>query len=177
MNPLLILISFTLMLLSTFANASASEQTYQLDTGDTISIQVYGEDDLSIKNILITSDGYFDYPYLGRIKAIHKTPKQLKYEIETGLKGDYLINPKVMVTINNFRLFYVNGEVRKPGGFEYKPGLTIEKAIALAGGLTDRASRKSINLTKHNTGTTVKGVSMHLSVEPGDIVFIDQSFF
>ncbi len=177
MNPLFKLISFTLLLLSTFANASSSEQTYQLDTGDTISVQVYGEEDLSIKNIIITSDGYFDYPYLGRIKAISKTPKQLKYEIETGLKGDYLINPKVMVTINNFRLFYVNGEVRKPGGFEYKPGLTIEKAIALAGGLTDRASRKSINLTRHNTGTTVEGVSMHRAVEPGDIVFIDQSFF
>ncbi|MDF5034290.1 SLBB domain-containing protein, partial [Vibrio parahaemolyticus] len=115
--------------------------------------------------------------YLRRIKAIKKTPKQLKYEIETGLKGDYLINPKVMVTINNFRLFYVNGEVRKPGGFEYRPGLTIEKAIALAGGLTDRASRKGINLTKHKTGQTMEGVSMHRNVEPGDIVFIDQSFF
>lgn len=177
MNPLYKLISLTLLLLSTFVNASSSEQTYQLDTGDTISIQVYGEEDLSIKNILITSDGYFDYPYLGRIKAINKTPKQLKYEIETGLKGDYLINPKVMVNINRFRLFYVNGEVRKPGGFEYQPGLTIEKAIALAGGLTDRASRKSINLTQHNTGTTVEGVNMQHAVEPGDIVFIDQSFF
>ncbi len=177
MNPIFKLISFMLLLLSTFANASSNEQTYQLDTGDTISIQVYGEEDLSIQNILITSDGYFDYPYLGRIKAINKTPKQLKYEIETGLKGDYLINPKVMVNINNFRLFYVNGEVRKPGGFEYKPGLTIEKAIALAGGLTDRASRKNINLTKHNSGATVEGVSMQRSVEPGDIVFIDQSFF
>lgn len=49
MNPLFKLISFTLLLLSTFANASSSEQTYQLDTGDTISIQVYGEEDLSIK--------------------------------------------------------------------------------------------------------------------------------
>lgn len=116
-------------------------------------------------------------PTLAELKQSKKTPKQLKYEIETGLKGDYLINPKVMVTINNFRLFYVNGEVRKPGGFEYRPGLTIEKAIALAGGLTDRASRKGINLTKHKTGQTMEGVSMHRNVEPGDIVFIDQSFF
>ncbi|EIV8638001.1 polysaccharide export protein [Vibrio parahaemolyticus] len=177
MNPLFKLIGLALLLFSTFVSANSNEQDYLLDTGDTISVQVYGEEDLSIKNILITSDGYFDYPYLGRIKAINKTPKQLKYEIETGLKGGYLINPKVMVTINYFRLFYVNGEVRKPGGFEYRPGLTIEKAIALAGGLTDRASRKSINLTKHKTGKTVEGVSMQRTVEPGDIVFIDQSFF
>ncbi len=177
MNPLMRFISLVVLLFSTIATAATNEQDYRLDTGDTISIQVYGEEDLSILNILITSDGYFDYPYLGRIKAIQKTPKQIKDEIETGLKGDYLIDPKVMVTINNFRLFYVNGEVRKPGGFEYRPGLTIEKAIALAGGLTDRASRKGINLTKHNTGNTVENVDMHLNVEPGDIVFIDQSFF
>ncbi|MGP8306057.1 polysaccharide biosynthesis/export family protein [Vibrio sp. YIC-376] len=177
MNPLIKFISLVFLLFSTLATASSNEQDYLLDTGDTISVQVYGEDDLSIKNILITSDGYFDYPYLGRIKAIQKTPKQIKDEIETGLKGDYLINPKVMVTINTFRLFFVNGEVRKPGGFEYRPGLTIEKAIALAGGLTDRASRKGVNLTKHKTGKTVESVSMDLNVEPGDIVFIDQSFF
>ncbi|CAM2930863.1 polysaccharide biosynthesis/export family protein [Vibrio mytili] len=177
MNPLIKLISLVLLLFSTVATADSNEQDYLLDTGDTISVQVYGEEDLSISNILITSDGYFDYPYLGRIKAIQKTPKQIKEEIEAGLKGDYLINPKVMVTINTFRLFYVNGEVRKPGGFEYRPGLTIEKAIALAGGLTDRASRNSINLTKHKSGQTIEGVNMHLNVEPGDIVFIDQSFF
>lgn len=176
MNPLIKFISLVFLLFSTLATANSNEQDYLLDTGDTISVQVYGEEDLSIKNILITSDGYFDYPYLGRIKAIQKTPKQIKDEIETGLKGDYLINPKVMVTINTFRLFYVNGEVRKPGGFEYRPGLTIEKAIALAGGLTT-ASRKGVNLTKHKTGKTVESVSMDLNVEPGDIVFIDQSFF
>ncbi len=177
MNPLITFISLFLWLFCSLATASTNEQDYLLDTGDTISIQVYGEQDLSILNILITSDGHFDYPYLGRIKAIQKTPKQIKDEIEAGLKGDYLINPKVMVTINTFRLFYVNGEVRKPGGFEYRPGLTVEKAIALAGGLTDRASRKGVNLTQHKSGKTVKNVEMHFNVSPGDIVFIDQSFF
>ncbi|NMS07988.1 polysaccharide biosynthesis/export family protein, partial [Vibrio parahaemolyticus] len=70
--------SVALLLFSTLVNADSNEEDYLLDTGDTISVQVYGEEDLTIKNILITSDGYFDYPYLGRIKAIKKTPKQLK---------------------------------------------------------------------------------------------------
>lgn len=156
---------------------ASDDQNYTLDTGDSISVQVYGEDDLSIATILITSDGYFDFPYLGRIKAKGKTPKQLRYEIETGLKGDYLIKPKVMVNIVNFRLFYVNGEVRKPGGFEYQPGLTLEKAIAVAGGLTDRASKRSIKITRHKTGADVNKAAMSLVVYPGDIIFVDQSFF
>ncbi|EXJ48164.1 polysaccharide biosynthesis/export family protein, partial [Vibrio parahaemolyticus VPTS-2010] len=60
MNPLFKLIGLALLLFSTFVSANSNEQDYLLDTGDTISVQVYGEEDLSIKNILITSDGYFD---------------------------------------------------------------------------------------------------------------------
>lgn len=87
------------------------------------------------------------------------------------------MNPKVMVSINKFRAFYVNGEVRRPGSFEYQPGLTIEKAIAIAGGLTDRASRSNIHLTQSQSGETIKKVSLSQKVSPGDIVVIEQSFF
>ncbi|MDW2329476.1 polysaccharide export protein, partial [Vibrio sp. 1401] len=55
MNPLFKLIGLALLLFSTFVSANSNEQDYLLDTGDTISVQVYGEEDLSIKNILITS--------------------------------------------------------------------------------------------------------------------------
>ncbi|WP_117233114.1 polysaccharide biosynthesis/export family protein [Vibrio maerlii] len=177
MKPLFHLLSFILVSLVSLPALSNDEQNYTLDTGDSISVQIYGEKDLSIDSILITSDGYFDFPYLGRIKAIGKTPKQLRYEIEGGLKGDYLINPKVMVNIINFRLFYVNGEVRKPGGFEYQPGLTLEKAIAVAGGVTDRASLRNIKITRHKSGKNVSKASMNHVVYPGDIIFVDQSFF
>ncbi|HDY8036115.1 polysaccharide biosynthesis/export family protein [Vibrio vulnificus] len=165
------------LILAPYVSASISDAGYQLNSGDSISILVYGEDDLSIPNILLTSDGQIDYPYLGRVLVKGKTPKELKEEIEQKLKGDYLVNPKVMVSINKFRSFYVNGEVRRPGSFEYQPGLTIEKAIAIAGGLTDRASRSNIHLTQSQNGETIKKVSLSQKVSPGDIVVIEQSFF
>ncbi|NLS11741.1 polysaccharide export protein [Vibrio sp. SM6] len=157
--------------------AHAEEALYTIGPGDTITIQVYGEPNLSLDSILVSPDGHISYPYLGRVRVIDKTTNQLQNEISRGLKGDYLVNPKVMVSMVRYRPFYVNGEVRQPGGFEFSPGMTVEKAIALAGGLTDRASRGGINLTRHKSGRTLSDVSMTVPVHAGDIIFVDESFF
>ncbi|UTV30455.1 polysaccharide biosynthesis/export family protein [Photobacterium atrarenae] len=157
--------------------AASFEDIYQLGPGDKIQIQVYGEEELSVDQLLLSSSGTFDYPYLGQISAKGKTPEQLKNEIYHGLKGDYLVSPKVRINIISYRQIYVNGEVKRPGGYEYKPGLTVDKAIALAGGFTDRASRNAININPANNGPQRKKVSLKHNVEPGDIIVIDQSFF
>lgn len=167
---------FSLLMIFT-ANAANFEETYRLGAGDRIQIHVYGEEDLSIPELLLSSSGNFDYPYLGQIHAKGKTLNQLKREIYSGLLGDYLIAPKVMVNIVNFRQIYVNGEVRNPGGYEFKPGLTVEKAIALAGGFTDRASRNAINISPANGGSERKKVNLKHPIAPGDIIVIKQSFF
>lgn len=159
------------------ANADNFEETYKLDAGDKIQIQVYGEEDLSIDELQLSSSGTFDYPYLGQLFAKEKTPEQLKNEIYNGLLGDYLISPKVRVNIVNFRQIYVNGEVKKPGGYEYKPGLTVEKAVALAGGFTDRASRSAISISPAKGGKELKNVNLKHAITAGDILVIDQSFF
>ena len=73
-------------------------------------------------------------PFLGEIEVRGKTVGELERIITEGLRGDYLISPRVNVTIKEYRKFFVRGEVNKPGGFSFEPGLTLEKAIALAGG-------------------------------------------
>lgn len=80
----------------------AFEDTYKLGAGDKIQISVYGEENLSIEELHINNSGKFDYPYLGQLTVINKTPEQLKSEITKGLKGDYLISPKV--SCNHYRL-------------------------------------------------------------------------
>ncbi|WP_028023173.1 polysaccharide biosynthesis/export family protein [Enterovibrio calviensis] len=158
-----------------FASGATTEQ-YVLDDGDYISINVYGEEDLSMQ-ILLSTRGRFDYPYLGRLEAAGKSVSQLQRIIESGLRGDYLIDPKVTVNVVKFRKFYVNGEVHHPGGYDYQPGLTIGKAIAIAGGFTDRASRDDIQKTEAKNGSTQKNVGLSQAVGPGDIIVVDQSFF
>lgn len=170
------ILAFVLIFInSNIALASLLDKTYKLGAGDKIQIIVYGEQDLSINELLINTNETFNYPYLGLISTKNKTPQQLKIEIESGLKGDYLINPKIMVNIINFRQIYINGEVKKPGGYEYQPGLTVDKAIALAGGFTDRASRKSIKVKESENRE--KSVNLNSEIKPGDIIIIDQSFF
>ncbi|KLN63529.1 MULTISPECIES: polysaccharide biosynthesis/export family protein [Vibrio] len=170
----------TLLLLATALfslQAVAFQGTYKLGAGDKIQISVYGEDDLSIDELYINNSGSFDYPYLGQLEAIGKTPEQLKQEIYIGLKGDYLISPKVRVSVVGFRSIYVNGEVKKPGGYEYQPGLTVDKAIALAGGFTDRAARNKVFVSKAGDDETKNKAKLSSSVLPGDIIVIEQSFF
>ncbi len=164
-----------MMLIS--ASVLASQSGYVLGPGDSIAIDVYGEDDLSME-LMIDASGKFEYPYLGTVRAADMTVHQLRQAIHDGLKGDYLLQPKIRVSVTSFRQFYVNGEVKKPGGYQFQPGLTVEKAIALAGGFTDRANKSDIEVT---TGTsnkkTTRKVPLSASVQPGDIIVIDDSFF
>ncbi|MGC9460810.1 polysaccharide biosynthesis/export family protein [Vibrio genomosp. F10] len=155
----------------------ADETNYRLGAGDRIQIHVYGEPELSFNQLFISSNGLFDYPYLGQIKALNKTTQQLKDQISSGLRGDYLIEPKVMVTVLSFRKIYINGEVKNPGGYEYQPGLTVDKAIALAGGFTERASKRNITVTNDASGSLSSKITLDQNVRPGDIITIEESFF
>src|SRR6185436_5168406 len=102
------------------------------------------------------------------------TVGELREYITKGLKGRYLLNPQITVTIDEYRNFYVNGMVEKPGGYPYSPGLTVRKAITLAGGFRERASRDKINIIRDDDP---KQVDRNASVLPGDIVTIEESFF
>jgi protein involved in polysaccharide export with SLBB domain len=157
---------------------SANEDIYKykLGAGDKINIKVYGEADLSLAVLLDTS-GSIDYPYLGEINVVGFTPAEIKQAIYQGLKGDYLINPKVMVSIAQFRQFYIKGEVNKPGGYAFQPGLTVDKAIALAGGFTERAAKQSIMLSSNKSGDIARKVTLNDNVHPDNILNIEQSFF
>lgn len=171
-------VSLWFMLLMAISFQSfAITNNYTIGAGDKIQISVYGEEDLSIEELYIDNSGTFEYPYLGQLRPLNKTTEQLQNEIANGLKGDYLISPKVRVSVIGFRSIYVNGEVKKPGGYEYQPGLTVDKAIALAGGFTDRAARKSVYITKADKNDLKNKVKLSSSVSPGDIIVVEQSFF
>ena len=96
--------------------------------------------------------------------------------ISNGLRGDYLINPEVTVRIEEYRPFFLNGEVNRPGSYEYQPGLTLEKALALAGGLSPRAARGKVEVKRADSDTFVR-IRMNDPVYPDDIINVPASFF
>lgn len=156
---------------------SSEERDYRLGVGDVIRIDVHNEPDLSLE-VQLPSTGVFDYPFLETVRAAGLTVAQLQTRIAEGLSGDYLVNPAVNVRVVQYRPFYVRGQVRNSGGFPYVLGLTVEKAITLAGGFTDRASLKNIHLIKENTTQDSKiKVNLDSVVAPGDTVIVDESLF
>lgn len=148
-----------------------------LGSGDRIQIAVYNEPDLSA-NIKIGKSGYISFPFLDDIQVIGLSTKQVEEIIRQGLTGDYLIDPQVSVSINIYRPFFIHGEVVKPGGYAYQDDLRLDKAIALAGGLSNRASTSNWNITRIVNGITVNiKVDIATQVKPDDIIKIEQSFF
>jgi polysaccharide export outer membrane protein len=177
-TPSLIISCLVALSLLTAAPVKAQNDQYRLGAGDLIRITVFEEQDLSFDDLLVGDGGMISYPFLDQIKVEGKTTKQLEQKIIDGLLGDYLIDPKVTVSIIEYRNFYVNGEVKKPGGFPFKPGLTIRKAISLAGGLTNRASTNKIFVVHDNDSEQKSAkVTLNSYVRPGDSITIDQSFF
>lgn len=150
---------------------------YLLGVGDRISVIVLGEKDLSME-LLVNGQGSINYPFLGEIRVAGLTVNALRDEIEGRLKPDYLLDPQVTVQVLEYRKFFVNGEVQRPGGFSWQPGMTVRKAAALAGGFTQRASRSRLFIIR-DADADKKPVQVDIDarVAPGDILTIDQSFF
>jgi polysaccharide export outer membrane protein len=89
-----------------------------------------------------------------------------------------LINPEVTVSILEYRPLFVNGEVEKPGGFPFSPGLTVRKAISLAGGFKERANKGRINVVRETDPRKAsRSIDVDDQVMPGDIITVERSFF
>lgn len=162
---------------------NAENNIYRLGPGDLISISVYDEPDLSVDQIRIGMSGKLSFPLLGDVTVSGLTPEDFESELTGRLKGPYLVNPSVTVSIIEYRPFYVTGEVRKPGGYSFYPGMTVDRAISIAGGFTDRASKDKIfvehDQSQEPRGDTVESQRLLLSdtVLPGDVITVRQSFF
>lgn len=154
----------------------ADETKYVLDTGDIIQIKVYGEDDLSLET-KIGRSGKLNYPFLGEIEVSGLTEKSLQQKIYRGLKGDYLIEPTVYVNVIQYRPFFIHGEVRMPGSYAYQPGMTVNQAIAIAGGFTERASEEKIFLFKEKNKSRQIDATLDSIVHAGDTLTVEQRFF
>jgi len=152
--------------------------SYKLGAGDVISIRVLGEDDLKREKVRLSDAGTVSFPVLGELKVKGLTVGDLELVITRGLKGRYLVNPQVTVTVEEYRNYFVNGQVEKPGGYPYVPGLTVRKAITIAGGFKERAARDKINIIREDDPTnTAHRVTLDAYVHPGDVMTIEESFF
>lgn len=116
----------------------STDEDYRIGPRDIVEIQIDRAPQLS-GTFQVMADGTFLMAYLNRIVAEGKTPEDLASLIADGLRGRYLKNPIVRVTVRqvNSRAFFVQGAVRRPGLYQVEGGATLLKLIGVAGGLAD----------------------------------------
>ncbi len=157
-------------------NGSDSLQGYRLSAGDKVRIAVFGEDDLTVTS-QVSARGTISFPLLGELKVADLTPGDLENLVASRLRGPYLVDPRVSVSIEEYRQFFVMGQVNKPGSYAYLPGLTVRKAVSIAGGYTERASRSKIFVVSEGDSRQERKVGQDDPLGPGDTIIVKESFF
>ena len=157
--------------------AWADLNAYKFGPGDVIDIYVYGEPELTRTKIQLSESGVIAFPF-GNVDAVGLTPGQLEIAIEKGFEQGYLVNPKVSVVIDQYRPFFIYGEVKKPGAYPFQPGLNVRKAVTLAGGFTERADQGKIYIVRDGDPKNIAhNINLSGQVYPGDTLTVEESFF
>lgn len=164
-----------LLVLSSICFAQPA-QDYILGAGDKVEIKVFGQPDLEV-TALLGNSGEVNYPFLGKVKLAGLNTSEVEQIITEGLKPDYLVNPNVYVQVIEYRPFYIHGEVENPGAYPYQPAMTVNQAVALAGGLTERASVDKIYIFKEHTKQQQEKGSLNSQIAAGDTIKIEQRLF
>lgn len=150
---------------------------YQLDAGDKIRLNVFGEEELS-GEFVVSSAGLLSIPLAGDIPAKGRTIQEVQRSVEAALRAGYILNPQVSAEVLTYRPFYVLGEVNKPGTYPYAAGLTVLNAVATAGGFTYRGDTRRIFIRRDGSQREeVYKVTSTLQVAPGDTLRIAERLF
>jgi protein involved in polysaccharide export with SLBB domain len=167
--------------------APIAVEDYKLGVGDIISIRVYdwrtastpeqtGED-LKIDKVRLDHSGTIVLPF-GEFKAVGQTLKQLEGALTNSLRGRLLRNPRVWTNIEEYRPFYIQGQVGRPGAYPFQPGLNVRKAIAIGGGFKERASGDKMFVVREDDKMNSRiRVNLNSPVGPGDTLTVEESLF
>ncbi|MGF1649990.1 MAG: polysaccharide biosynthesis/export family protein [Hyphomicrobiaceae bacterium] len=149
---------------------------YLLDSGDRLRVFVFGQPNLS-RLYTVDHDGNIVVPLIGKVRARGRTVYGLADTIKTRLAAEFVRDPQVTVDINQNRPFFILGEVRAAGQYPYVSGMTVQTAVAIAGGFSERASKRDARITRRINGVVeVLVVPFDYVLQPGDTIEVRERF-
>lgn len=155
----------------------ATIQPYRLDSGDRLRVTVFEQASLS-NSYTVDQAGYIAFPLIGQVAARGQTLPQLEGAIAQKLRQGYLRDPDVTIEIDRYRSIFVMGEVGQPGQYSYVAGMTVLNAIAVAGGFSNRANQRDVDVTRKINGDIVTGrVPITDPILAGDTIYIRERLF
>jgi polysaccharide export outer membrane protein len=186
-TPLRVLLLTCTLLISSLAwaqdepasvtGAGITDLSYRMGAGDKLQIDVFNQEDLTGEYTL-DGNGRFTMHLIGKVSAAGLTPTELEALLVSKLKPDYLVNPRISVRVQNFRPFYIIGEVKSPSSYAYVDGMTYLTAVAIAGGFTYRAKKDHVYVVRGNDPDRDEiKLDVSQKVRPGDIIRIAERLF
>jgi polysaccharide export outer membrane protein len=155
----------------------AREGPYLLSSGDRLRIMVFDQDNLS-NLYTVDGEGYVSMPLIGPMRVAGSTTREAARTIEAKLRNGFIREPKVTVEIDAHRPFYILGEVLSPGQFPYAGGMSVQAAVAVAGGFTPRANQSYAEITRpHREGQVTATVPVTYLLKPGDTIVVKERWF
>jgi polysaccharide export outer membrane protein len=155
----------------------ASDTAYRLDAGDRLRVVVYGQEGLT-NTYAIDAGGSITMPLIGSVPARGRTPAGLAADITAKLRNGFIRDPSVAVEIEAYRPFFILGEVLAPGQYPYVPNMSVESAVAIAGGFSPRARRDRVTLTHSDSSGSMRVVvPLGTALSPGDTILIGERWF
>lgn len=150
---------------------------YTLDSGDRLRVVVFGQDGLS-NSYLVDASGHIAMPLIGSVSARGLTTDELSSRIGERLRQGFVREPHVAVEVEAYRPFFILGEVTQPGQYPYVADMTVETAVAIAGGFSPRALRDTVTLTRTVNGRQERmTVPTSYALRPGDTINVQERWF
>lgn len=156
------------------AIAAEAAEPYRLGSGDEIRVTIFGLDGLT-NTYAVGDAGAISVPLLNTITVQGRTVGEVETLLATQLRErDIAPRASVSVQVARYRPFYILGEVQKPGEIAFAPGMTILKAVSIAGGYTFRANTRRAIVTR--AGENKRALATDL-IRPGDTIVVPEAWF
>ncbi len=158
---------------SSTPSQSLQERLHVIAPGDAISLLVFGESDLSVENLRVPQSGAVSLPLIGATSVAGRTTAEVEKDVIERLSQGYVRNPRLSVTMFSYRPVFIRGAIEETGSYPFSEGLTIGKAIALAGGSKKSAKPNGVSILRDgNIVSEGLSVDSFLEVKSGDVITI-----
>lgn len=160
-----------------FAEHNELVAPYRLGSGDQLRIIVFGQADLS-NTYTVDQAGDISMPLIGDVPARGQTTASLERAIAAKLRAGFVRDPNVAAEVIRYRPIFAFGEVNAAGQYSYVAGMTVQSAIATAGGFTPRADQRAVTVTRQRNGRLeTDTLTMTDPVVPGDTIYVRERLF
>jgi polysaccharide biosynthesis/export protein len=157
--------------------APGGNEPYTLDSGDKLRVVVFGQEGLT-NTYIVDATGKISMPLIGAVSVRGCTTAQLSRVISDKLRNGFVREPHVAIEVEAYRPFFILGEVAAPGQYPYVPNMSVESAVAIAGGFSPRARRDRVTLTHTDaSGSERMVVPLGTALGPGDTVLVGERWF